>query len=140
MNLKVLAKTLVQSLYSLMSQEAATVSEIEQDDSLKALMYWSFRTCATYADIGDMYDIFAESKVQLFYNVILPCLITTDSELINLEESPEEFVSYALDTADAHKSVTLKCGAMKLLEILCDSIDGCLTLVSYVSNDLLNFA
>lgn len=54
-------------------------------------------------------------------------------------ENPQEFVSLALDTCDRQKSYTIKTQAAKLIEALCDNIDGAVTLITFFCVNSLNF-
>jgi len=75
----------------------------------------------------------------LITQIILPCLVSTQKEVDNLENNPEEFVSLSLDLIDKqvsrlklklimHKlSKIRKTEVAILLETLCDSVDGCVT-------------
>ena len=46
-------------------------------------------------------------------------------------DNPANFVSLALDTCDKQKSNIVKTQAAKLIEGLCDNIDGSVTLTTY---------
>ena len=48
-------------------------------------------------------------------------------------DNPAEFVNLSIDVCDQQKSTTMKCGAMRILENLCDTIDGSLTYISYIA-------
>lgn len=54
-------------------------------------------------------------------------------------ENPQEFVALALDTCDRQKSYTIKTQAAKLIEALCDNIDGAVTLITFFCVDSLNY-
>jgi len=53
-------------------------------------------------------------------------------------EDPQNFVNLALDTCDKQASYVVKTQAAKLLEGLCDNIDGAVTLTSYFCIQSLN--
>ena len=54
-------------------------------------------------------------------------------------EDPQEFVNLALDCCDKQKSYIVKTQAAKLLEAVCDNIDGAVTLITFFCVDSLNF-
>lgn len=47
-----------------------------------------------------------------------------------MASDPDQFVSLALDTCDKQKSRVVKTHAAKLLETLCDSVDGAVSFVT----------
>jgi hypothetical protein len=51
-------------------------------------------------------------------------LRTTKSEQQQMIDDPQEFVNLALDCCDKQKSYIVKTQAAKLLEAVCDNIDG----------------
>lgn len=53
-------------------------------------------------------------------------------------DNPQEFVSLALDTCDRQKSYIIKTQAAKLIEALCDNIDGSVTLITFFCVNSLN--
>ena len=55
-------------------------------------------------------------------------------------DNPAEFVNLSIDVCDQQKSTTMKCGAMRILENLCDTIDGSLTYISYIACHLQTYA
>jgi hypothetical protein len=64
---------------------------------------------------------------------------TTETERQQMYDNPQEFVSLALDTCDRQKSYIIKTQAAKLIEALCDNIDGAVTLITFFCVNSLNF-
>lgn len=65
---------------------------------------------------------------------------TTSEEAEKIQSDPQEFVSLALDCCDKQKSLTVKTQACKLLEHMCDNVDGAATCVSTFACNALNAA
>ena len=57
-------------------------------------------------------------------------LKTTQSELDMVTKDPEQFVQLALDTCDKQRSKVVKTQAAKLIDTLCDNIDGSLSFIT----------
>lgn len=47
-----------------------------------------------------------------------------------MTKDPEQFVSLALDTCDKQQSKVVKTQAAKLLEAICDNIDGAVSFIT----------
>jgi len=76
----------------------------------------------------------------LIFNVCYPLLITTPEELEKFQNNPKDFVSLATDTCDEQKSKIAKTEAAKLLENICDSIDGALKFVISASIAIIEYS
>jgi len=68
------------------------------------------------------YNSFDINRDNLFVNCLIPLLATNQS--LELEASPEELVNLSLDICYSQKSKTLQTEAAKLLEGMCDRLDG----------------
>ena len=75
----------------------------------------------------------------LILDVCLQMIKTTETERQQMYDNPQEFVSLALDTCDRQKSYIIKTQAAKLIEALCDNIDGAVTLITFFCVNSLNF-
>nr|QES95450.1 armadillo-type fold protein [Philasterides dicentrarchi] len=56
-------------------------------------------------------------------------MVASPEEIQNFDDHPEEFIHLALDTCDKQLSENYKTAASQLLEIICDNIDGAISLV-----------
>lgn len=65
---------------------------------------------------------------------------TSASEEESLLNNPEEFVKLALDTCDRQIMYSYKTAAAKLLETVCDNIDGFETIVSLLVLQIIGFS
>lgn len=55
---------------------------------------------------------------------------TSTQELKEMIVDPEQFVNLALDTCDKQKSRVVKTQGAKLLEAICDNIDGAVSFIA----------
>lgn len=62
--------------------------------------------------------------------VALPFIRTNQLEIEEMRTDPEQFVNLALDTCDKQKSKVIKTQGAKLLEAMCDNIDGAVSFVT----------
>jgi|JI6StandDraft_1071083.scaffolds.fasta_scaffold211552_2 hypothetical protein len=74
-------------------------------------------------------SILASRKKDLLFRVLLPCIRPTKALMLSLKEEPEEYLNRRMDLCHEQKSDTLECRAVKILEELCDVVDGTLTFV-----------
>jgi len=65
---------------------------------------------------------------------------TTETEAQLIMNDPSEFVNLALDCCDKQKSEIVKTQACKLLEHICDNIDGATTCTTTFCCNALNLA
>ena len=61
-NLKILCKSLITSLYSLINYEGVTPDSIEEITHLKELCYFSLKHLSFMCECNEFFGIFAESK------------------------------------------------------------------------------
>jgi hypothetical protein len=66
-------------------------------------------------------------------------LQTTNEEKEVLEDSAQEFFTLAIDTVDKQESQVIKTQGAKMLEALCDYIDGSVTFATVFTLDALAF-
>ena len=76
----------------------------------------------------------------MLVTVCLNGMRTGAAEFERLEGDPAEFVNLALDTCDKQESETVKTRAAKLLEAMCDNVDGSTTMLVHFCANALNFA
>lgn len=73
------------------------------------------------------YQTFANYSRALIVQVCLVLLKVTETDIETFSESPQEFVTAAVDVCEQQESETYKSAAAQLLEGLCDYIDGALS-------------
>jgi hypothetical protein len=87
----------------------------------------------------EYFPLFAETKKEFIVDVIMPLLRTNEEDLEAFHERPDDFVSLALDVVDQQTSGVPKTAAARLLEYLCDHIDGALTYTVVIALNLVDF-
>jgi len=55
-------------------------------------------------------------------------------------KDPDQFVQLALDTCDKQQSKVVKTQAAKLIETLCDNVDGCVSFITLFCCQSINIA
>eukprot|EP00826_Nyctotherus_ovalis_P038153 TRINITY_DN355_c0_g4_i1.p1 TRINITY_DN355_c0_g4~~TRINITY_DN355_c0_g4_i1.p1 ORF type:complete len:979 (+),score=242.38 TRINITY_DN355_c0_g4_i1:128-3064(+) len=84
--------------------------------------------CSMLEDNG-FYPFFSTNKSTLLIDVIFLLMRSTQQEKQMLVTEPQEFINLGLDTCDKQSSHIPKTEAAKLLESICDHIDGAVTYV-----------
>jgi hypothetical protein len=84
--------------------------------------------CKTVSD-RSFYPTYATYAKPLIVQVCLVLLRVTEGDIANFSESPQEFVTAAVDTCERQESETYKSASAQLAEGLCDYIDGALSFV-----------
>lgn len=69
------------------------------------------------------HEIINKFNRQICYQIILPLAVSTDKEINDLEESPGEFVNFAIDCIGKQDSKTPKSESFYLFEVMCDFLD-----------------
>ncbi len=57
-----------------------------------------------------------------------------------MTDNPKDFVQLGVDVCDAQISNTIKTQTAKLIEIVSDHIDGCLTYIVRIAIEAINFS
>lgn len=136
-----LCQLVMHSLYLLCSSPTIDIDKDIQMNSYKhQLVVHMLDLLTKAAGERDYYSIFAETKKKMLVEVILVLLTSTESEIMDLQEQPEEFVALSLDTCDKQESDVLKTAAAQFLEILCDHVDGSLTYITVFCLHALDYA
>ena len=65
---------------------------------------------------------------------------TTKSEYDTMQSDPEQFINLALDMCDKQKSQVIKTQGAKLLEAICDNIDGSVSFITFFCCAAINLA
>ena len=86
------------------------------------------------------FDIFVENQSHIIVGICLNLMQTTNSEAELIMNDSSEFVNLALDCCDKQTSKIVKTQACKLLEHMCDNVDGAATCVTTFCCNALNAA
>lgn len=85
-------------------------------------------------------DIFIKQQAMVVISVCFNLMQTRHSEIELIMENPTEFVNLALDCCDKQQSQIIKTQACKLLECMCDNVDGAATCVTTFACNALHMA
>ena len=85
------------------------------------------------------YSFFSGNIKRLLIDIAFPLMTSSVEEKQMMSSNPEHFVSYALDTCEKHESETFKTEAAKLVENLCEHIDGGLTFTVQLCCQIIGF-
>lgn len=88
----------------------------------------------------ESYDIFSQNYRQLLVIVALFMMKTTKAEMEQMKKDADQFINLALDTCDKQKSRVIKTQGAKLLEAICDNIDGAVSFITVFCCQAINFA
>jgi hypothetical protein len=92
------------------------------------------------SDERDYSEIFIENQAHILVSVCLNLIQTMSSEAELIMNDPNEFMNLGLDCCDKQKSMIIKSQACKLLEHMCDNVDGAATCVTTFACNALNIA
>ncbi len=131
------------ALMTLLSICVANHDKLEEnvsEDALGGIIVEYLRILCNMLEDNSFYHFFSENKPKLIVDVILPLLKSTEEEKDSLINDPQNFVNLALDTCDKQSSDIPKTEAAKLLEALCDHIDGALTFTAFFCCESIRYA
>jgi hypothetical protein len=115
------------------------LEELQANESISELVVQLLQLLSDVTEHALFFDMFSSNKVTIIVTICLNLLKTTSTEFNLIQTDPSEFVNLALDTCDKQQSETLKTQAAKLLESMCDNIDGSVICVVSFCTNALNF-
>ena len=95
---------------------------------------------ATLLESNNFYPIFNQNKSSIVTDILLVLLRSTRKELDSMVNDPENFVNLAIDACTKQDSETPKTESIKVLEGLCEHIDGCLSFTSVLCCESIKYA
>lgn len=103
------------------------IEEKEDKDRLELLhSYFGF----FFESIGaHTMEMLVEQEKEILFEVILPCLRPTKHLQRLIDEDPEEYYKRRADLCQKQEIDTIEGSAMKIMESLCDDVDGAATFV-----------
>jgi importin-7 len=104
------------------------------------LIVEAVETLVLYSGEVEFQDDLIKASRPLLVHLAFNLLRTQQSELTILQNDPDEFVQLALDTCDKQKSRIVKTQAAKLLEAMCDNVDGAVSFVTLFSCQSISLA
>lgn len=116
------AQPLVQTLVLLAKRP--DVENLCDDESTADLITEMLGLLAIFSAEKEFYDTIQSMYKPILISVCLNLMRTMKPEKEQMEDNPQDFVNLALDTCDKQQSETIKTNAAKVLESMCDNIDG----------------
>ena len=89
---------------------------------------------------NNFYNAFSPNKHSIIVDIVLLLLRSSAKEVKSVRTDPQNFVNLALDTCEKQESEVAKTEAAKLLEALCDHIDGCLSFTAIFCCEAIRYA
>lgn len=72
--------------------------------------------------------------------VCLNLIKFTKNEAEQMKDDPQEYINFSLDCCDKQNSMVPKTQACKLIESMCDNVDGAVTFISNLACSAINMA
>lgn len=116
------------------------LEEIVDDDTLGNLLSGMLGLLSNMLEENTFYPLFSQNLQRIIVDIALVFLQTTKKEKEQIINDPQNFVNLALDTCDKQSSEICKTEAAKLLEAMCDHIDGSLSFVSRFCSEAIKYA
>ena len=85
-------------------------------------------------------ETFIREMKTLVVQVCLNLIKFTKSEAEKMKEDPQEYINFSLDCCDKQHSMVPKTQACKLIESLCDNVDGAVTFISNLACSAISLA
>jgi hypothetical protein len=134
------ASLAMSSLASACAADFDVLEETLLNTVISKLMVSLMRLLCNMLEDNNFYPLFSATKHKLISDVVFVLLRTTKKEKDWITTDPQNFVSLSLDVCEKQESETCKTEAAKLLETLCDHVDGCLTFVTILSTQAIQYA
>lgn len=112
------------TLLSITAQERARLELSVCDKHTAKLVIALMQTIRCTLDCPALYELFITCGHKIVLDICFTLIRASEKEKALLEEDPEEFVSLGLDVCGKQRSKVAKTEAAKLLEGLCDCVDG----------------
>ncbi|CAD8181685.1 unnamed protein product [Paramecium octaurelia] len=118
----ILCDTYIQSLVAFAMSPTFSYDTLNQNQQnlINEIIKLLAITCKSIS----VYHIFAEYRMAIFVDIILPFFSSTQKEMSDLNEDPNEFVQLTQDLLDEQKSDIIKSSVAQLIIAYCDHIDG----------------
>lgn len=123
-----IAEIIINSLVIIAQRD--DLEQLTADEDTSNMLVEMIETLTIFIGEKEFYQIFSSSYKHLLVHVALNFLQTSKEEKEQMTEDPEQFVNLALDTCDKQNSKVVKTQGAKLLESLCDNIDGVVSFIT----------
>jgi hypothetical protein len=134
------APVILMSLFNACSTNYSSLSLLMENDTANELLVEMLKMLVLLSDNNNFYGVFAQNKQRILVDIILVLMRTQEEERQSMFDNPESFVALALDTCEKQDNAICKTEAAKLLESICDHIDGALTFVSVFVCEAMAYA
>ncbi|CAD8157284.1 unnamed protein product [Paramecium octaurelia] len=118
----VICDTYIQSLVAFTMQPSFSYENLNQNQ--QKLINEIIKILAITCKSVSVYHIFAEYRMAIFVDIIVPFFSSTYKEVNDLNEDPNEFVQLTQDLLDEQKSDIIKSSVAQLIIAYCQHIDG----------------
>lgn len=98
--------------------------ELMEIETLQSLISRFFAFYCRLLKFPEFYQEFYSLKNVIIFDLGLGFMRTFSAELEEMTDNPTQFVRVALDTCDRQRLTVMKCQASKLVETMCDRVDG----------------
>lgn len=85
-------------------------------------------------------DTFIAEMKNIVVQICLNQIKLTKSEAENMANDPQEYINFSLDCCDKQTSQVPKTQACKLIESMCDNVDGAVTFISNLACSAITLA
>lgn len=130
----------VLSVMAMCIAEHDDLEKLLDNTNISDLTCGFLRLMTNMLEDNNFYAFFSQMKEKVIVDICLILLRTTLKEKGYLIADPENFINLALDTCDKQQSGVCKTESAKLLEAICDHIDGALTFVGNFCSEAMNYA
>mmetsp|Transcript_3434 Transcript_3434/g.2419 ORF Transcript_3434/g.2419 Transcript_3434/m.2419 type:complete len:224 (+) Transcript_3434:713-1384(+) len=104
---------------------------VEQSEEISQIVVECTELLSILINDKTYYDTFAQYYKNLLIQVAMILLKTPPKEMEEMVSDPQAFVVLALDTCDKQSFKVLKTQGAKLLEAICDNIDGAVSFITF---------
>ncbi|OMJ75645.1 hypothetical protein SteCoe_25168 [Stentor coeruleus] len=117
-------QNIIETLLEISSE--MVIPQILEDEG-KLFIIESIELCVKCCGESRFFPVFAEVYKKLILEFVPNALNILKSERDNAEDDPSEFVNMGMDICERQESENIRSTVAKLLEAICDNIDGALT-------------
>lgn len=114
--------------------------EVTDNDTFSELIIEAIDTLVLFTGEKEFAQIIGANAKNLLVHIGFNYMRTTAKEMEELRSDPEGFVNLSLDLCDKQKSHIIKTQGAKLLEAICDNIDGAVYFVTLFACQTIHHA
>ena len=85
-------------------------------------------------------DLFQSEMKNIVVQICFNLIKFTKSEAVSMIDDPQEYINFSLDCCDRQESMVPKTQACKLIESMCDNVDGAVIFITQVACSAINLA